>query len=219
MVENSGLIAGSCIISFPIATVVNFGDAFRQCTSLQTVDQHHHITAGSIQRRFKESAKRMRKRLRKPLKAEANAQVLLRDIVGWNQWEVYRKTNRILVKPNKHFWIIGNVFGSYNKRSPFSGKPDVVRIDNPKKLYATSFCAVQSYSSEATPYTDQVILFILNLIDDETLFLKTVNRMGEKKFNKMKECATWNIMGSPQDFGSVMESFKTAVIKKIRKIL
>ena len=132
------------------------------------------------------------KRKRKQLKSEATAQELLKELIGVKQWEVYRKTNRVILKPNKHFWIIGDIFGNYKKEYPFNGKPDVVRIDNPNKLCCTSFCVAQG-GGDDTPYTDKVVSFAVHLIEDELSFFKTGNRIGEKKFNKMKECAVWEI--------------------------
>lgn len=144
------------------------------------------------QKRFKDS----KKLDRKPLKSESKAQELLRDFIGTEQWKVYRKTNRVLVSQGsllkKHFWMIGDVFGGYNKFHPFRGKPDVVRIDNPTKLYTTYFCVDQS-GGESTPYTDKVILFATHLSADLKEFMKNANRLGERTFNKMKECAVWEI--------------------------
>jgi hypothetical protein len=125
------------------------------------------------------------------LKSEAKAQQLLKEFVGVEQWRVYRRTNRVIAKPGKHFWIIGDVFGTYDKFHPFIGKPDVVRVDDVDKLYATDFCVMQS-GGEKTPYTDKVISFVVHLVNDEPAFIKTINRMGEKKFNEMKECALWD---------------------------
>ena len=86
--------------------------------------------------------------------------------------------------------MIGDVFGSFNKFHPFSGKPDVLRIDDPEKLYSTSFC-VDQLGGENTPYTDKVILFAMHLINNEQSFVKTINRISKRKFNEIKECALW----------------------------
>jgi len=171
-------------------------------------------------KKIKESSKAFRKRLRKPLKAEAKALVLLREMIGYDQWKVYRKTNRILVKPGRYFWMIGNIFGTYNKNHPFSGKPDVVRIDNPKKLHSTSFCVMQ-FGGEETPYTDKVLLFCLSLIHDEKDFVKTVNRTGEKTFNKMAECAVWDIDGHGSSFSTIdaLKDFSETIREKIMSVL
>jgi hypothetical protein len=140
-------------------------------------------------RLFPTKPKKVNKKLaRKSLKAEAKAQELIKELAGTEQWEVYRRTMRVITKPNKFFWIIGDVFGKYNKFQPFAGKPDVVRIDNDKKLYATSFC-VDQRGGEETPYTDKVVAFLTHLIHDEKEFIKIGNRIDEHKFNKMKECA------------------------------
>lgn len=133
-----------------------------------------------------------RKLERKPLKSESKAQELLRDLIGFEQWQAYRKTNRVLVQQGKLFWIVGDVFGNYNKFTPFSGKPDVVRIDDPKKLYVTSFCVAQA-GREETPYTDKVITFATHLLADLKEFMKHANRLSEHTFNTMKECAVWDI--------------------------
>ena len=181
----STYLLGTCIMAGCSVVYMGAFDTFPLHRSLSEI-------SGSQKKRFKEPNKRHRKRLRKPLKAEAKAQALLRDMIGYDQWRIYRKTNRIIVKPNNHFWMIGDVFGDYNKSSPFTGKPDVVRIDNAEKLYATNFCAIQ-LGGEKTPYSDQVMFFALSLISDEKRFAKTVNRINEKKFKKMKECAVWNV--------------------------
>jgi hypothetical protein len=127
---------------------------------------------------------------RKHLKAEAKAQEMLRNFIGAEQWAVYRKTNRVIIKPNKRFWIIGNYFGHYNKATPFFGKPDVIRIDNDKKLHITEFCVDQS-GGEQTPFTDKVIFFASHLCAAENEFIKLVNRIGERTLNEIKECAIW----------------------------
>lgn len=126
------------------------------------------------------------------LKSEAKAQDLLRDLIGKDQWAIYRKTNRVLVKPGKYFWMIGDVFGSMNKKNPFIGKPDVVRVDNPDKLYTTYFCVDQA-GGDQTPYTDKVIAFATHLMADELAFFKMANRLGERNLKAMKECAIWNL--------------------------
>ena len=151
--------------------------------------QTYHFQAPEPQKVRAKTAKKLE---HKPLKSESKAQELLRDLIGFDQWEVYRKTNRVLVRQGKLFWIIGNVFGSYNKFRPFIGKPDVVRIDNSDKLYATSFCVDQG-GGEQTPYTDKVVTFATHLMADLKEFMKHANRIEEKNFNTMKECAVWEI--------------------------
>jgi hypothetical protein len=153
-----------------------------------------------------------KQRDRKRLKAEAKAQDLLRSIIGVEQWRVYRKTNRLILKPNSHFWIIGDYKDSYNKFKPFFGKPDVIRIDNAKKIYATEFCVDQAGGGH-TPFTDKVIAFASHLANDEKEFVKTdkviafashlandekefvktINRIGELKFKTIKESAIWSV--------------------------
>ena len=128
--------------------------------------------------------------IKKNLKAEAKACELMYDLIGNEQAEIYKKTKRIITKPSKYFWIVGNVFNDRIYHDPFDGKPDVVRIDNEKKLYYTSFC-VDQLVREQTPYTDKVISFATNLTLDERKFKKTINRISEGKFNKMEECALW----------------------------
>jgi hypothetical protein len=140
-------------------------------------------------RRHKKKSKKIN---RKQLKAEARAQMQLRQIIGAEQWAVYRKTNRIICKPKKYFWIIGNYFNTYNKFFPFSGKPDVLRIDNADKLQITSYCIDQA-SGNQTPYSDKIIFFTSHLAADEKQFLRMANRLSEKKLNRIKECAIWAI--------------------------
>jgi hypothetical protein len=129
---------------------------------------------------------------RKQLKSEAKAQDLLKSMIGGDQWRVYRKTNRVILKPNSHFWIVGNYMGKYNKFDPFTGKPDVIRIDNKKKLHVTEFCVDQA-GGDNTPFTDKVIAFASHLANDEKQFVKTINRIGELKFKTIKKCAIWNL--------------------------
>jgi hypothetical protein len=128
--------------------------------------------------------------IKKNLKAEAKACELIADLIGDEQASIYKKTKRIITKPGKYFWIVGNVFQDRIYHDPFDGKPDVVRIDNEKKLYYTSFC-VDQLVREQTPYTDKVISFATNLVLNEKEFKKTINRISEGKFNKIKECALW----------------------------
>ena len=137
------------------------------------------------------SPKKCRKEHRQQFKSEANAQQMLQDLIGLEQWAVYRKTNRVLVE-GKHFWMIGNVFGKYDKFRPFSGKPDAVRIDaKGKRTQATSFCVMTS--SGEVPYTDKVISFAIHCSDDEKGFYKTGNRIDEHVFNKLPQCALFSL--------------------------
>jgi hypothetical protein len=164
------------------------------------------------------------KQRRAPFASECMAQQLLRDMIGFEQWKVYRRTNRLLVRCT-HDWIIGNIFNSYNKFTPFSGKPDVVRIDSRMefrekagktffgllsekgqkrlgikhkeakeviKYQATNFCVIMDNNPEPVPYTDQVIAFASHLVQDDKAFYKTINRLDEKTFNKIPECAVFN---------------------------
>lgn len=133
-----------------------------------------------------------KKKKRKPLKAEAKAQQMLQDLIGVDQWRIYRKTNRVLVN-KKHKWIIGNIFGKYNKSEPLCGKPDVLRIDgkNGKGYSATSFCI--DPATRNIPYTDKVISYAIHCVDNELDFYHTGNRIGEQKLNKLPECALFII--------------------------
>ena len=129
-----------------------------------------------------------RKELRKKeLKAENKALLLLQNIIGSEQCDVYRKTHRIVTKPSNFFWIIGDMFNNFKEDKPFYGKPDVIRIDNEKKLHITSFCVDQV--GDRTPYTDKVITFATHLINDEKAFVKTINRISESTLKKIDECA------------------------------
>jgi len=128
--------------------------------------------------------------IKKNLKAEAKACELIADLIGNEQAAIYKKTKRIITKPGKYFWIVGNVLQDRIYHDPFDGKPDVVRVDNEKKLYYTRFC-VNQLVREQTPYTDKVISFATNLVLNEKEFKKTINRISEGKFNSIKECALW----------------------------
>jgi hypothetical protein len=134
------------------------------------------------------------KQKRAPFKSECNAQQLLREVIGFEAWKVYRKTNRLLVR-GKHDWLIGNVFGEYNKHRPFIGKPDVVRIDGKAKLsskwHGTSFC-VDPIHKESLPYTDKVLAYAAKCLGEEEDFTEIGNRIGERSFNKISKCAIFN---------------------------
>lgn len=121
-------------------------------------------------------------------KAENKALLLMQNLIGSEQSDIYRKDHRVILKPNRWFWVIGNVFESFCEDDPFRSKPDVIRIDNPKKLHFTSFCVAQS-GGGPTPYTDKVITFATHLMGDEKAFVKTVNRIREDTLNNMPECA------------------------------
>lgn len=129
---------------------------------------------------------------KKHRKAENKAVLLMQNMIGSEQCDVYRKFHRVIVKPNKRFWVIGNISNSFHKDLPFSGKPDVVRIDNAKKLHITWFCVDQNGGGK-TPYTDKVITFASHLMNDEEAFVKTVNRVSEDTLDKMYECAKWGV--------------------------
>ena len=146
----------------------------------------YNFQAPTAKTKFRKSRRRLNKVARKPLKSESKAQELLRDLIGFDQWEVYRKTNRVILFRSYLYWMIGDIFGHYNRATPFYGKPDVVRIDNLDKLYVTDLCVAQG-SGETTPYTDKVITFATHLMISEQAFLQNANRIGEKTFNKMKE--------------------------------
>lgn len=126
------------------------------------------------------------------IQSEAKATQLLGDFVLSGQGNVYEKTKRVIACPGKHFWIIGNLTKSYHKDHPFSGKPEVYRLDNLKKLHVTSFCVAQK-GSDPTPYTDKVIAFAMHLIEDEGAFIKTINRIRESTLKEIPECAVWDM--------------------------
>jgi hypothetical protein len=156
---------------------------------------HHPIPPGSMpefkSEKWDRRTLREEKKLeRKQLKAEAKAQELLKQIIGLDQWRIYRRSNRVILKPKNHFWIIGNYFEAYKKAKPFDRKPDVIRIDNEKKMHVTLFCIDQA-GGENTPFTDKVVFFASHLIDDEKMFVKTANRIGERTFKTIKESAIW----------------------------
>jgi len=132
-----------------------------------------------------------KEQLKKNKKAENKAILLMQNIIGSQQCDVYRKTYRVIVKPSKWFWVIGNVFDSYHEENPFYSKPDVIRVDNPKKLHITYFCVDQK-GGGPTPYTDKVITFTAHLMNNEKSFVRTINRLGEKTLDEMPECALYS---------------------------
>lgn len=131
------------------------------------------------------------KQRRKAFRAEARAQVMLREIVGFEQWQVYRRTCRVAIF-GKWNWLIGDVFGQYNRAYPMRSKPDVVRVDGRSKLsrrYQTTYFCVEDRAGENIPYTDKVLAFAVHCLNDESGFYKLANRLGERSFNKVPECA------------------------------
>jgi len=132
---------------------------------------------------------------RAPYKSECKAQLLLRDLIGFEQWKVYRRTNRVIVI-GKHSWIIGNVFGDYHRSQPFLAKPDVVRLDGVRRWRghypSTSFCFLDR-CNEPIPYTDKVYALVMNLINDEKEFLRTGNRIREQKLKTVPESAVYSV--------------------------
>ena len=99
--------------------------------------------------------------IKKQKKAENKAVKLLQNMIGPEQCDIYRKTHRIIVKPEKVFWVIGDCLNSFNDKQPFNNKPDVFRVDNAKKNHVTYFCVDQAGGGK-TPYTDKVISFVSN---------------------------------------------------------
>ncbi|KKN27441.1 hypothetical protein LCGC14_0864560 [marine sediment metagenome] len=136
-----------------------------------------------------------KKETRKPFKAESKAQEMLRDLIGFEQWQVYRETNRLAVSGTS-LWLIGNLFGSYRKNNPFSSKPDVARIDGKRLLksgwHATTFCIDPVRTGESLPYTDKVLTFAAACLWDEKGFKKTGNRITEVNFNDLPKSAIFN---------------------------
>ncbi len=137
-----------------------------------------------------------KKALRKPYKAEAKAQEMLRELIGFDQWRIYRATSRLLVNATNQ-WLIGNLFGHYNKLHPLNHKPDVARIDG-KRLgrsgfHATTFCIDPVHVGEQIPYTDKVLTFASNCLWDEVEFKKTGNRIREMNFNELPRCGVFNL--------------------------
>ena len=130
---------------------------------------------------------------KKQKKAENKAILLLQNMIGVAECDLYRQFYRISLKPAKFMWIIGNVFDSFRKDRPFRRGPDVVRIDNEKKCHVTSFCVDQAGNGGQTPYTDKVIAFCSHLINDEKAFVSKINRIREITWQKLPKAATWEV--------------------------
>lgn len=138
---------------------------------------------------------------RKQLKAEAKAQEMMKDLIGVDQWKVYRETNLVAVK-GKWVWLIGDYFKNYNKFDPFRGKPDVIRIDKKVKSVwqkffqpdrgtpATKFC-VETRTNDVYPYTDKVMSFMVQCAHEEDKFYAMANRIGELNINLIPRCALY----------------------------
>ncbi len=132
--------------------------------------------------------------------------MLLQQLIGMEQWRIYREANIVAVR-GQHVWLIGDIFKSYNKFRPFNGKPDVVRIDKktPRALLDivlhgykvargertpfTSFCVITR--GERTPYTDKVFSYAVQCAHDEQAFYKMANRINESTFKKIPKCAIY----------------------------
>lgn len=125
-------------------------------------------------------------------KAENKAVLLLQNIIGVDQCDVYRKTHRVILKPENRFWVIGDVREMINEINMFTVKPDVIRVDNAEKLHVTFFC-VHDASDVRIPYTDKVVTLASHLLADEKAFYKTCNRIKEETLEKMPECAMWGV--------------------------
>lgn len=148
-----------------------------------------------------EDEKKSKKERRKPFKAECFAQQLLREVIGFSEWQIYRQTYIVGVKAS-YVWLIGNVFRSYSKFHPLDSKPDVVRIDqkgfwgrilSPLKegVPMTKFC-VDDQSNEQMPYSDKVLSRAVQCAHYEEHFYKMANRIGEATMKKMPLMALYD---------------------------
>lgn len=131
-----------------------------------------------------------RKEERKPFKAECRAQMLMQEMIGMDEWRVYRRTARVRVDGD-FTWFIGNVLNGYDKFRPQGGKVEVMRIDGNvgENLLATTFCV--ETTGESVTWTDRVISMAAHCADDEKGFYKTANRIREHRLNGMPEAARW----------------------------
>lgn len=135
-----------------------------------------------------QSSEQLEANRKKHVEAEETAKNFIVNVLGEEQAEVYNRSMRVILKPGKHFWVIGDVNKSYHEQDPFVGKPDVIRIDNQDKLHYTSFC-VDQRGGGPTPYTDKVVSFAIHCFNDEKSFIKTINRIREDTLKEMPECA------------------------------
>ena len=176
--------------------VTEFGDECRSSIRSNDVFPNGRRNKEWIsQKKFtREQERKQRRQFRNSLRAESYAQQLLRTMIGFDGWRVYRRTNRVVVHGKKD-WLMGDLFGNYNRFYPLVGKPDVVRIDGRRRLgkgwQTTSFCVV-SQSRDDLPYTDKELAFAVYCLNDEDEFYKLANRIGEGIFNQLPECAVFN---------------------------
>lgn len=164
--------------------------AMQQIICSAAVDVNHFATCATGGMLGNEFNRPQQLDLEKREKAEKKALLLMQNIIGSKQCDAYRQWYRVIAKPSKYFWIIGDIFGKGRKHLPPIIKPDVVRLDDSEKLYYTSFCVQQDHASW-TPYTDQVISFTMHLLNNENDFVKRINRITEDIFKKMLKCAVF----------------------------
>lgn len=136
--------------------------------------------------------KKLKKESRKPFKAECRAQQMLRDIIGVDEWRVYRRTMSLAVV-GTYTWLFGNITGGWERRNPYGGHVGVYRVDGASpegKCLLTSFC-IAPRGWEQMPFTDRVMTLAMFCANDEVAFKNEANRTGEYKFNKPPVCAEW----------------------------
>ena len=100
--------------------------------------------------------------------AENKAKELLLDLVSEKEFELYKRTGKLLVKGRKHSYIISK-----------AGK--IVMVKNKDERVIQGMCIhLNNTDKYKCPETDNVIALKLNIENDEEKFLKTANHHSDR---------------------------------------
>lgn len=112
--------------------------------------------------------------------AELTAQELLKDLITEEEMEVYMKTGRVLVKGNKHDYILTKGY-----------QADVIKIEkgkvvdlksHNKKVKGISYC-VHPVDQNKIPDTDKVIAMKIALESEEEAIMGRANARGDRELD------------------------------------
>ena len=112
--------------------------------------------------------------------AELTAQELLKDLISEDEMEVYLKTGRVLVKGNKHDYILTK---GYQADVIKVEKGKVIDLKNHKaKVKGVSYC-VHPVDQNKIPDTDKVIAMKVALESEEDSIMKRANARGDRELD------------------------------------
>ena len=112
--------------------------------------------------------------------AELTAQELLKDLISEDEMEVYLKTGRVLVKGNKHDYILTK---GYQADVIKIEKGKVIELKNHKsKVKGVSYC-VHPVDQNKIPDTDKVIAMKIALESEEEAIMKRANARGDRELD------------------------------------